>query len=141
MSKSNTFETDLLKLIFNGTTIGNLADNTVTSPATTLTVALHTADPGEGGTQSTNEISYTGYARAAVARTGGAWIVTGSSVSPAASIVFGQMTGGAGGLVTHFSIGTGTGNYLIYSGTVTPNVDVIVGVTPILTTSSTISED
>ena len=61
MSKSNTFENELLALIFNGTGIANLADNAVSGPLTNLYLALHTADPGEGGDQSTNEISYTGY--------------------------------------------------------------------------------
>ena len=68
MSKGDTFENDLLKLIFNGTAIANIADNAATSPLTNLFVALHTADPGETGNQSTNEVSYTGYARATVAR-------------------------------------------------------------------------
>lgn len=33
MSKGDTFENDLLKLIFNATAIANLADNAATSPA------------------------------------------------------------------------------------------------------------
>ena len=36
MSKSNTFENDLLSLIFNGTAIANLADNASASPLTKL---------------------------------------------------------------------------------------------------------
>lgn len=141
MSKGNTFEDDLLKLIFNATAIADLADNDATSPATTLTVALHTADPGEGGTQSSSEISYTGYARIAVARTTGGWTVASGSVSPVANIDFGEMTAGAGGTVTHFSVGTGVSNKLLYSGTVTPNIVVANGVTPRLKTTSTITED
>lgn len=141
MSKSNSAETDLLKLIFNATSWANLADNTATSPATNLTIALHTADPGEAGTQSTNEISYTGYARVNVVRTSSGWTVASGSCSPVANIDFGQMTAGAGGTVTYFSIGTGTSNYMIYSGTVTPNISVVNGVVPRLTTASTITED
>jgi hypothetical protein len=141
MSKGNTFENDLLKLIFNGTAIPDLAENDASSPATTLTVALHTADPGEGGDQTTSEIAYTGYARIAVARTAGGWTVTGNSVSPTVAIDFPVMTAGAGGTVTHFSVGTGTGNKLLYSGTVTPNILVVNGVIPRLTTASTITED
>lgn len=38
MSKSNVFETDLLELIFNGTTIADLAEDDTTSPATDLYV-------------------------------------------------------------------------------------------------------
>ena len=81
MSKGNTFEDDLLKLIFNATGIPDLADNDQTSPATTLSVALHTADPGEAGTQATSETAYTGYARQTVARTAGGWAVSGGSTS------------------------------------------------------------
>lgn len=141
MSKSNSLENDLLKLLFNATTFADMAENDTTSPATTLTVALHTADPGEAGNQSTSEISYTGYARVAVARSGAGWTVTGNSVSPAAAITFGLMTAGAGGIVTHFSIGTGVGNYMLYSGTVTPNIIVVNGVTPELTTTTAVTED
>ena len=141
MSKGNTYETDILALIFNATPIADLADNDATAPATTLTVALHTADPGEAGTQLTSEIAYTGYARIAVARTTGGWTVTGNSVSPVANIDFGEMTGGAGGTVTHFSVGTGTANKLLYSGTVTPNIVVTSGVIPRLKTTSTVTED
>lgn len=141
MSKGNTFENDFLKLIFNATAIADLAENDSSSPATTLTVALHTADPGEAGDQSTSEISYTGYARVAVNRDGTGWTVTGNSVSPFANIDFGIMTAGAGGTVTHFSVGTGAANKLLYSGTVTPNIVVANGVIPRLTTATAITED
>src|SRR3990167_3745819 len=141
MGKGNTFETDLLALIFNGTAIADLADNDATSPATNLSVALHTADPGEAGTQATNETAYTGYARIAVARTTGGWTVTGGSVSPVANIDFGECTASPGGAITHISVGTGVGNRLLYSGTVTPNITMAVGVIPRLKTTSTITED
>jgi hypothetical protein len=141
MSKGDTFENDILKLIFNATTLNDLAENDTTSPATTLTVALHTADPGEAGTQSTSETAYTGYARVAVARTTGGWTVTGNSVSPVANIDFGECTASAGGAITHFSVGTGVSNKLLYSGTVTPNITMAVGVIPRIKTTSTITED
>jgi len=143
MSKGNTFENDLLKLIFNATAIANIADNAASSPLTNLFVSLHTADPGEGGDQTTNEISYTGYARITIARTSGGWTVTNNSVSPAANIDFGQMTAGAGGTVTHFCVGTATSGSgkILYSGTVTPNIVVSNGVIPRLTTASTVTED
>jgi len=141
MSKGNTYEDDILKLIFNATPIADLADNDATSPATTLSVALHTADPGEGGTQATSEAAYTGYARVAVARTTGGWTVASGSVSPVAAIDFGECTASAGGAITHFSVGTGVSNKLLYSGTVTPNITMAVGVLPRLKTTSTITED
>lgn len=143
MSKGNTFENDWLKLIFNATAIANIADNAATSPLTNLYVSLHTADPGEAGDQTTSEISYTNYARQAVARSGSGWTVTANSVSPVSTIAFPASAGGAGGTVTHFAVGTavsGTGK-LLYSGTVSPNIVVGSGVTPQLTTASTITED
>lgn len=141
MSKGNTFEADLLKLIFQAVAIADLAQDDGSSPATTLTVALHTSDPGEAGDQTTNEIAYTGYARIAVARTAGGWAITANSISPVAAITFGEMTAGAGGTVTHWSIGSGVANKLLYSGTVAPNIVVTNGVTPELTTASAITED
>jgi hypothetical protein len=143
MSKGDTFENDFLKLIFNATPIADLADNDATSPLTSLYVALHTADPGEAGNQSTSEAAYTGYARVAVARSGAGWTVTGNSVSPAANIDFGECTAVPGGAITHFSVGTaasGTGK-ILYKGTVTPNITMAVGVIPRLTTASAITED
>ncbi len=141
MSKGNSFETDFLALIFNATPIADLAADDQTSPATTLTVALHTADPGEAGTQATSETAYTGYARQTVARTTGGWTVSGGSVSPVANIDFPECTASPGGAITHFSVGTGVANKLLYSGTVTPNITLAVGVLPRLKTSSQISED
>jgi len=141
MSKQNDFEADLLKLIFQAVAIPDLAENDTTSPATTLTVALHTGDPGEAGTQATNEIAYTGYARQTVARTTGGWAITGNSISPVANIDFPEMSGGAGGTVTFVSVGTGVANKMLYSGAVSPTIAVVNGVIPRITTASTITED
>jgi hypothetical protein len=142
MSKSNAFENSLLKLIFNATAIANLADNAATSPLTNLYVSLHTADPGEAGDQSTSEATYTGYARVAVLRTTGGWTVTNNSVSPVANIDFANCTGGTN-TITYFGVGTAStgAGVLYYSGTVSPSISVSSGVTPRLTTASTITED
>ena len=141
MSKGDVFESDFLKLIFNATAIPDLAQDDTSAPATTLTVALHTADPGEAGTQATSETAYTGYARVPVARTTSGWTVTGGSVSPFANIDFGECTAAAGGPITFFSVGTGIANKLLYSGTVTPAITMAVGVIPRLKTTSVITED
>jgi hypothetical protein len=140
MSKTNAFETDLLELIFNATAIADIAEDDTTSPATTLTVSLHTGDPGEAGTMLTSEAAYGSYARQTVARTSGGWTVTGNSVSPVANIDFPEATSGTE-TITHFGVGSGVSNNLMYSGTVTPNISVSTGVTPRLTTASTITED
>ena len=142
MSKSDTFENDILKLIFNATAIANVADNAASSPLTNLWVSLHTSDPGEAGTQTTNETSYGGYARVSVARSTGGWTVTNNSVSPVANIDFPACTSGTA-TITHAAVGTassGAGKVL-YKGTLSPSISVATGVTPRITTGSTITED
>lgn len=143
MSKGNTFESDLLALIFNATAIANIADNAASSPLTNLYVSLHTADPGEAGSQATSETAYTGYARVAVARTSGGWTVASGSVSPNANIDFGQCTASPGAAITHAAVGTassGTGKVL-YKGALSASITMAVGVIPRLTTGSAITED
>lgn len=141
MAKGSTFDNDWLKLIFNATAIANIADNAASTPLTNLYVSLHTADPTSAGNQTSNEATYTGYARVAVTRNTSGWTVTTNSVSPAATISFAACTGGTN-TITHFGAGTastGTGK-LLYSGTVTPNIAVASGVTPQLTTATTVTE-
>ncbi len=143
MSKGDVFENDFLKLIYQAVAIANIADNAVTAPLTDLRVSLHTADPGEAGTQLTNETTYTGYARVLVARTAGGWTVTGNSVSPVANIDFGECTASPGGAITHAAVGTassGAGK-ILHKGTLTPSITMAVGVIPRIKTSSTITED
>jgi hypothetical protein len=142
MSKGNTFENDWMKLIFNATAIANIADNAAASPLTSLYVSLHTADPGEAGTQTTSECAYTSYARVAVARTSGGWTVTNNSVSPAADISFPAATGGSE-TATYWAVGTASSSTgkLLYSGAISPTIVISSGVTPKLTTASTITED
>lgn len=142
MSKSDTFENDLVKLVFNGTAIANLADNAAASPLTFLYVAMHTADPGEAGNQTTNEVAYTSYARVAVARSSAGFTVTGSSVSPVSDVNFPTATGGSA-TATFFSIGTaasGAGK-ILYSGTLSPAITITTGVPPVITNGTTITED
>ena len=144
MSKSNACETGWLTLFFNATTFAKIADNTGTTPLTNLYVSLHVADPGEAGTQTTSECSYTSYARVAVPRTSATpgWAVSGNSVSPTQSITFPACTGGSQ-TATHFGIGelSTTGGALYYVGTVTPNQAISSGVTPVLSKATAIVED
>lgn len=146
MSISNTTETAILALIFNATAWANYADNAASSPQTNVGLALHTADPGEAGDASTSEITYTSYTRVNVARTTGGWTVTGGSVSPVANIDFPAGTGG-GGTATFFSTSKSNATpptgaqAILWSGTVTPNIVTGNGVTPRLTTASTITLD
>lgn len=140
-AKGSTFDNDLLKLIFNATPIANIADDASVSPLTTLYVSLHTSSPTVGGSQTTNEAAYGSYARVGVARTAGGWTVTGSSVSPVANITWPTASGGSE-VETFFGVGTaasGAGK-LLYFGAISPTIGVSLGVTPQLTTSSTITE-
>ncbi len=148
MSKSDVFENDLLLLIFNNTNIANIGDATGlrgSSTAGSLWVSLHTADPGETGTGVTSETGYTGYARVIRARASGTggFTVTTNSVSPADNLDFGECSASPGGAITHFGIvNTSSGAAkLLYSGTVTPNITMAVGVIPRIKTTSTITED
>lgn len=143
MAKSGTFSNDLLKLIFQGTTITGIAQN-ASSPLTSLFVAMHTADPA-GGTQDNHEATYTGYARVGVARTSGGWTVpTAGSVSPVANIVFGTPTGTPADVLTHFSVGvsgaTRTATEILYSGALSSAITVMAGTAPTLTSGSAITE-
>ena len=135
MSMSNAAEAALLDLIFLNTDWANVGDagglqNSAT--AGSLYIALHTADPGEAGDQTTNEISYTGYGRVAVARSGSGWSRSGSTVSNVATVQFGECTAGSG-TATHFSIGTlssGAGQ-IILSGALTASRAISAGITPL----------
>jgi hypothetical protein len=145
MSIADTTENAILALIFNATAWANYADNAATTPQTNIAVGLHTADPGDAGTMSTSEITYTSYARVSVARTSGGWTVSGTAptqVVPAATIGFAAGTGGSG-TVTHFTTGkTGGGAAaILFSGTVTPNIVTGNGVTPQLSTATQITLD
>ena len=139
---SDATENNILKLIYNATAWSLVADNAATTPLTQISNALHTADPGEAGTQTTSEIAYTSYARTNVNRNSGGWTITTNSVSPTAAISFPAGTGGSG-TATHWSTGKTAGGATEYfwRGDVTPNIICGNGVTPQLTTGSTITLD
>jgi hypothetical protein len=147
MSKSDYLENAILKLIFNATAIANIADNAAASPLTNLYWALHTADPTDAGVQNANETTYGSYARQPVARTtGGMTASTAGSTSPVANIVFPTASGPTlptTQSITHASVGVAVsgGTNILYSGPVTPVINVSTGVQPTLTTASTITED
>lgn len=132
--KGNTFELDSLKLILNATAIANIADNAATSPLTNLFVALHTADPGEAGDQTTNEATYTGYARVAVPRSGSGFTASANPAVNAATITFPACTAGSS-LVTHWSIGVASSgaSKILYFG---PCAAAIKGFTGVASTDT-----
>ena len=135
MSMSNASETKLLQLLFQNDAWELVGDASGLQPSATagsLYVALHTADPTDAGNQTTSEASYTGYARVAVARTGGGWTVSGNQVSNTATVQFGECTAGSA-TVTHFSVGllaSGAGD-ILYSGALSASRAVSAGITPL----------
>ena len=134
MSKGNTFENDLLLLVFNNAAAALIGDASGLQPSATagsLYVSLHTSDPGEAGDQETNECAYTSYARVAVARSGAGWTVSGNAVTNAALVQFPQCTGSSE-TATHFAIGTassGAGKVL-YKGALSASLAISSGIQP-----------
>lgn len=131
MAKSVTTCNNLLKLLFNATAWANIADNAASAPLTNLYISLHTADPGTGNSQATNETSYTNYTRVAVVRTSGGWTVATNTAVNAALVQFPQC-GASGATLTFVAIGTaasGAGNVL-YSGSLNSALTVANGIQP-----------
>jgi hypothetical protein len=144
MSKSNAFETALLALIFDNANIANVGDATGLRGSTTvgsLHMSLHTSDPGEAGDQTTSEIAYTSYARAAVARDTG-FTVSGNACSLAANVDFPAGTGGSG-TANNWGIGTlaTTAGLLMFKGSISPSIVCGNGVTPRLNAGTIVTED
>lgn len=124
MSIGNTTENDICSLIFKATALswdGN----------TNLYVSLHTADPGEGGSQTTSEATYTSYARVTVARSAVGWTVTNNVAENAALIQFPQATGGSN-TITYVAIGTASSGagQIICSGALSSSLAVSSGIQP-----------
>jgi hypothetical protein len=133
MSATNAVETSLLALIFNATTFEGIAQNDGSSPYTEFYISLHTADPGEAGSQNTSETAYTGYARISLVRTNVGWTVSGDNATNASDIEFGLCTAAPGSSLTHVGLGTevsGAG-VLLLTASLTSSVIMQVGTTPI----------
>lgn len=118
MSKGNTTENDILQHIFHAVALSWAAN-------TNLYLALHTADPGEAGSQTTSEATYTSYARVTVARDATGWDVVGNQASNDDLLQFPQCTGGTN-TITHISIGTASSGagQIIYSGPLNASLNV-----------------
>ncbi len=88
-------------------------------------IALHTADPGNAGTQTTSEASYTGYARVQVTGSSGFTAASSGATSNTGLIQFPQCSGGSN-TITYVSIGTassGTGQ-ILYRGALNSSLSV-----------------
>ena len=124
MSKGDTTENDTLKLLLKGVSPSYLGNANVY-------VALHTDDPGESGTQSTNEGTvYTNYARQPIVKATG-WTDGGSEFTNAALIQF-PICGASGATIKYVSIGTlvsGPGQ-ILYSGQLNADLAVALNIQP-----------
>ena len=145
MSIGDTTENAILNLTFRAVAWSLYADNTATTPQTNIGISLHTADPADSGTASTSEVTYTSYTRVNVTRNTGGWsAASGGSISPAANIDFPAGTGGSG-TATHFMTAASnatppTGAQVqLWSGEIEPDIVTGNGVTPRLTTATTIT--
>lgn len=140
MAGSNFIDAGILGLIYQAVAITGIATNATSAPIANIYVALHTADPGQSGNQSTSEIAYTGYARVAVVRSSSGWALTGNVINPAATITWPTGTGGSG-TATFWSTGVASSGAtnIINSGPISPSIVCGVGVTPQLTTATSIA--
>lgn len=132
MPKSTSASNSILALIFNATTWADIAENDSSSPATNLYLSLHTADPGVGGAQTTNETAYTNYARIAIARTTGGWDAPSAGATANAALAQFAQCGASGATLTHVAIGTASSGagLVLYAGALTSSLAVANGIQP-----------
>jgi hypothetical protein len=140
-AKTTALSSAILALLLNATTYANVAQNASVAPLTSLYLSLHTASPGASGSQTTSEATYTGYARQAINRNSSGFTVATGSATLTSSVSFPVCTA-VSETETYFGLGeslSGAGA-LWYFGPISPTIAVSPGVTPQLTTGTTISE-
>ena len=106
---TTAFVSNLLNHYFTNAGQANIGDATGlrgSIAAGSLFYALHTADPGDAGSQSTSEVVYSGYARPPGARSSAGFTVNGKNVSPAVEVNFGKRTDAGNATAFFWSIGT-----------------------------------
>lgn len=125
MAKSNATRNDLVKFIANGTAMP--------SYGATLYWHFHTADPGLTGTSSTNEATYTSYARVAASRDSAGFTVcdpdgtanaSGTAFKNTSEVTFPECTGVSDDeIITHASLCT-NGGQILYKTALTAQIRV-----------------
>lgn len=111
--------------------VGDAAGIQNSATAGSLYVGLYTATPDVGGSQTTNEVSYTGYARFALARSSAGWTCSGNLMSNAVAVQLGACTVGTP-TATFLGIGTapsGAG-HLIGAVALDSPLDISPGLNP-----------
>lgn len=124
MPAGTTFANDLLKKVLQDIDFSWDAN-------TNLYLSLHTASPGAGGSQTTNEAAYGSYARYTIARDATGFDVSSNVGSNDDLIQFPTATSGSE-TITYVCLGTaasGTGQILAF-GALTSSVLVTTNITP-----------
>lgn len=137
MSATNAVAKAILSLYFENvdhTGIGDAGGLLKSVADGSFFISLHTADPGETGDQTTNEATYTSYARVTVARGIAKWtaaVADPATVKNDAVITFPAATGGSD-TITHFGIGlnASAAGTLLFSGPLDSSLAVSNGITP-----------
>ena len=146
MSFGNAAENAILQLLFlnaDWTGVGDAGGLRGSVAAGNYYISLHTADPGEAGTQETSESAYVGYARVAVPRgglSGVNWTVVANQVANAAAVQFAECTGGSETL-THFAVGvaaSGAGQVIVKGALGAPR-NVSSGITPLFNAAALVA--
>jgi hypothetical protein len=130
MSASNAAETALLQLLLQNVAWANIGDSSGLQPSATdgsLYVGLHATDPGETGS---SELSYTGYARAQVARGADHWDVEDGVGTNLDVVEFAECTAGSG-TAAYASLWTAaSGGTMLLSGAMDASLAISAGITP-----------
>lgn len=146
--KSDTFEFNLLRGIYNGVAVSSLFS---TAGSTLLWLGAHTADPGDAASTAA-EGGYTQYTRVATERStaSNGWNVTSgtsatvASAQPVGAINFPQNITTSTGTFTYGSVwlsSNASSSGCLYFGPISPTIAWGQNVTPQLTTGSSITED
>ena len=118
MGATNSFKSEVLRHILLNEAITDLGDAGGLLPSVadgSVYICLLSQDPGDAG-DITNEATFGGYARVAVARGAGGWSVADGRALNVANIDFPECTGDSEDL-THFGIcKTLAGDDMIYHG-------------------------
>jgi hypothetical protein len=130
MAKSTATANSLLALIYNATNWQYVADNTATTPATYLEVALHTAAVGPGVPQNTSEGGYSNYARVQVNRATGAggWLAPSNGAVKNTSLI--QFLECNGGTATIEWVSVGISGVILHAGALAAPRTISNGIQP-----------
>ena len=140
-SISNTFGNELALLLFNNSDIANIGDVSGLQNSATvgsLYICLHTADPGDAGDASTNESTYDGYSRVAVARSGAGWTVALRNIKNTADIIFPSRTLVGTETLTNWSIvkEASGASVILFKGSLVDPIIVTLNIAPRITANS-----